>query len=97
MVQFYSEHNLAQGRYEQACREANASNQEARADWRKQIEDDLVTGGQQAITEYEAHLESQWRKANCLAEYDGVNMGYAILNRAKARLAAQTNDPAEEQ
>lgn len=87
MVQFYSEHNAAQSRYEQACREANASNQDARAQSRQQIEDNLVAGGWEAIQEYDDLLNERWRRASCIAEYEGVSMGFAILGRAKARLS----------
>ena len=88
MVQFAeSEHNTSMRRYETACRNANASNQDARAAGRQEIEDSLVTGGQQAIDKYEATLNKRWKEASCLAEYDGVSSGYRILKRAKARLA----------
>ena len=96
MVQFAdSPHQAAQRRYESACRQANASNQNARKSLRQQIEDRLVTGGQQAIDDYESLLNERWKKAGCLAEYDGISMGYLILERAKARLVEQpTGDDA---
>jgi hypothetical protein len=87
MVEFVkSPHEIAQTRYEQQCGEANASNTDARRDWRQQIEDDLVEGGQEALDDYKDLMDKRWKAASCLAEYDGVNMGYAIYFRAKARL-----------
>jgi hypothetical protein len=89
MVEFAkSPHEVAQTRYEQQCREVHASNSDARRDWRQQIEDSLVEGGQTAIDEYKALMDKLWQAARCLAEYDGVNMGYAIVFRAQARLDA---------
>ena len=75
-------------RYEQRCREASASNADARQARRKSIEDELVEGGQQAVDEYKALMDKRYQSANCLAEYDGVRMGYALWRRAQARLDA---------
>jgi len=87
MVEFAkSPHEIAQTRYEQNVRQANTSNTEARKNWRQEIEDSLVEGGQQALDDYKTLLDKRWQAASCLAEYDGVNMGYAIYFRAKARL-----------
>ena len=87
MVEFAkSPHEIAQTRYEQRCREANVSNADARKNWRQNIEDSLVEGGQEAVDEYKALMDERWEDASCLAEYDGVSMGYAIMFRAQARL-----------
>lgn len=87
MVEFAkSPHEIAQGRYEQQCREVHASNTDARQDWRQKIEDEIVEGGQVAADEYKALMDKRWKAAGCLAEYDGVNMGYALLARAQARI-----------
>jgi len=89
MVQFaQSPHEAAMSRYEQRCREASASNADARRDWRQKIEDEIVEGGQAAADEYKALMDKRYQAANCLAEYDGVSMGYAIWRRAQARLDA---------
>lgn len=84
-----SPHHIAQARYERGLAEAHASNSEARKNSRQQIEDDLVNGGQKAIDEYRDGLDKQWKAAKCLAQYDGVSMGYAICDRAQARLDAE--------
>jgi len=87
MVQFAeSDHDRAMSAYEANCRSANASNQDARERRRDSIEDSLVAGGIEAINEYRKTLNARWEKANCLAEYDGVGMGFAILKRAEERL-----------
>lgn len=83
-----SDYNRSQQAYESKCAETNASNQDAMAQERREKEDELVQGGQQAISEYKAFLDEQWKAANCLAMYDGVSMGYALLKRAQARVNA---------
>lgn len=85
-MQFYSEHNAAQGRYEEACRNANASNQDARQKKDQRIEDDLVAGGWEAIEKYNKLLDERWQRARCLAEYDGISIGRRIARRAAERL-----------
>ncbi|MEM9263941.1 MAG: hypothetical protein AAGA46_00280 [Cyanobacteria bacterium P01_F01_bin.13] len=86
MVQFAeSAHNASMRRYETACRQANASNQPARASRRQQIEDSLVEGGSVAIQDYFKLMDERRIRANCLAAYDGVSMGYAIARRALSR------------
>jgi hypothetical protein len=87
MVQFCtSEYDDSMKRYEQSCRSASASNQSARANARLQIENELVEGGIAAIEEYESELDEQWDEAQCLAEYDGISMAWAIAQRARLRL-----------
>jgi hypothetical protein len=89
MVNFAeSDYNRSQRAYESRCAEANASNQQARAQGRREKEDELVLGGQKALDEYKAFLDERWEAANCLAMYDGVSMGYTLLRRAQARLDA---------
>jgi hypothetical protein len=74
--------------YETAVREANASDQNARANSRKSIEDSLVDGGMPAINDYVAILDKRKEKARSLAEYDGLGMGYDIADRARKRVMA---------
>ena len=81
-----SEYDAAQSRYEKECREANASNQDARAIRRKAIENELVQEGIDSVIKYESELDAKWEKAKCNNEYDGLRMGYAIVKRAKERL-----------
>jgi hypothetical protein len=84
MVEFAkSPHAIAQTNYERRCREANVN---PRNNWRQEIEDGLVDGGQEAVDKYKALMDERWLAASCLAEYDGINMGYAIMFRAQARL-----------
>jgi len=86
MVEFAkSPHTIAQTQHERQCQEANASNSDARRSWRQKIEDDLVSGGQPALDDYKKLMDQRRKAASCLAEYDGVNMGYAILHRAQCR------------
>jgi hypothetical protein len=59
-----------------------------RASWRKQKEDELVLEGQEAIDTYRAFLVKRWEKAKCLAEKDGVNLGFEIVKKAQIRLDA---------
>lgn len=93
MVEFAkSPHEIAQGRYEQQCREVHASNTDARRDWRQKIEDEIVEGGQVAADEYKALIDKRRKSARCLAEYDGVGMGYALLARAQARIDTQNTN-----
>lgn len=84
-----SPHHIAQTRYERALGEAHASNSEARKNSRQQIEDDLVKGGQKAIDEYRDGLDERRKAVRCIPEYEGVHMGYAICDRAQARLDAE--------
>lgn len=89
MIQFAeSEYNISMRQYETKLSEAKASNQDARAAKKKSIEDELVEEGLESIERYEATLNKRWENAQCLAEYDGLNMGFAIARRARARLAA---------
>lgn len=87
MVEFAkSPHEIAQTAYEKRCREANASNANSRQRHRQSIEDQLVEEGKEALDNYKVLLDKRWKAASCLAEYDGVSMGYDIYLRAKARL-----------
>jgi hypothetical protein len=83
-----SEHNRSMRVYETRLGEAKASDPDARAQRRESIEDSLVREGMGAIEEYEKLLNRRWQQAGCIAEYEGVQMGFSILRRAKARLAA---------
>jgi hypothetical protein len=87
MAQHFDSHYNQQMRtYEDNVRAANASNQEARAASRQEIEDSLVAGGIPAIDAYVATLDERWEEARCLAVYDGLRMGYGIAERARARV-----------
>jgi hypothetical protein len=86
MAQLDSHYNQQMRTYEDNVRAANASNQDARAASRKEIEDSLVAGGMPAIDAYVKTLDERWEKAGCLAEYDGLRMGYGIAKRAKERV-----------
>jgi hypothetical protein len=92
MVRFSSDYNDSQARYETACREANASDQTRRRSYRDEIVDNLVEGGLEAIQEYEVLMDSRWKAAQCLAEYDGVSMGYANAKLARERLELPTRE-----
>lgn len=82
----YSEHESSMRLYTQACLQAKASNTNARKQLHQEIEDNLVAGGQVAIDEYENLMIQRRKEATCLAEHDGVSIGFAILKRAKERL-----------
>ena len=87
MAQLFDSHYNQQMRtYEDNVRAANASNQDARAAARQDIEDSLVVGGIPAIDDYVKTLDERWEKARCLAVYDGLRMGYGIAKRAKERV-----------
>jgi hypothetical protein len=75
--------------HEQRLGEAKASNWPKRADRLDRIEDSLVEDGMEAVEEYIATLDRRWEQARCLAEYDGLRMGYDIARCAKERLAQQ--------
>jgi len=92
MVRFSSDYNDSQARYETACREASASDQKARRSYRDQIVDNLVEGGLEAIQKYEKLMDERWEAARCLAEYDGVSMGYANAKLARERLELPTRE-----
>jgi len=93
MTQFaQSDYNASQSRYETACREANASDQKARRSYRDEIVDGLVEGGLEAIQKYEVLMDKRWKSAQCLAEYDGVSMGYANARIARERLELPTRE-----
>lgn len=95
MVEFIeSDHNKSMRRHESALGAAKASNQDARAQSRQRIEDSLVAEGMSAVDDYVRLLNKRWDRANCLAEYDGLRMGYGIANRAKARIEALQSDSA---
>ena len=82
----HSEYNRSMANYEARCREANASNGEARTRRRASIEDSLVKEGLEAVESYEKTLRKRWKNARCLAEYDGISMGFSIAARARKRL-----------
>lgn len=96
MVQFYSDYNDSMSRYEQKCREANASDSNWRQQRRQEIEDELVEAGLSAINEYIEKLDQQWKEAGCLAEYDGLRIAYGIGNRAKARVELYEQNTVED-
>jgi hypothetical protein len=87
MVQFAeSEHDRSMREYEQRLGEAKASDSSKRASRHQSIEDSLVEDGLAVVEEYVKNLNKRWDRARCLAEYDGINMGYGIAERAKARI-----------
>ncbi len=84
MVEFYSEHNVAQTKYERSCAEANAS--WGRAELYEGTIRKLIEGGPEAVVHYEQLLDKRWAEATCNAEFDGVRIEYWIAKQARERL-----------
>ena len=87
MIQFAdSEYNRSMRQYEEKCREAVAFNSSSRQQRFKAIEDNIVAEGVESLVEYEKTLQERWSQARCLAEFDGVSIGFAIAARARKRI-----------
>lgn len=93
MIFAESDHSRAMREYEQACCEAHASDPDARKIKRKSLEDELVEGGMEAVNSYRATLSKRWEKASCLAEHDGLSIGFSIAQRAEARINTAEGSP----
>ena len=81
-----NEHNSSMRQYEEKCREAAASNSSSRQQRHRAIEDNIVDEGIKSLLEYEKTLQERWSRARCLAEFDGVSIGFTIAARARKRI-----------
>lgn len=83
-------HEIAQRAYEKGLAELKTHEliRPKREALLKEIEDELVAEGQEAIDAYVRETEEMREKAKCLTEYNAVNKRGEISNRAQARLDA---------
>ena len=79
-----SEYNRIMREYDQEC--IDAKNYTKQRERYQDLEDSLVAGGIKAIQEYQLHIDSFERKAECNQDYDTIQIAKGILSRVKDRL-----------